>query len=583
MKRFNESWDYAKDNWHAKWDRDNKHYDSERAEAQYQGTTDTFIPLPFSTVETMTSALNNADLRFDYTSGDPMKRVDTRPLNALVDEWAEDDGWDLSFEESYRETFIVGMDGNMLTWEGDHPHLESYAMRDIIIDPTVRNPAELQKPGRYAGRRFFVRKGDLDDIEVLDSDPKSNTFGEMIPRYKKEDGTSKGQQEPTDKELKEMFSGSVLNKPNDNQDEIIEIWDIDRVVTIKNRCYVIEDVVNPHKARHEFLLTQQYLQGVDEPDELAVKEATDKAKAEAKGLNPFFFRNYRRKSLMYAKGELDSIHKEVERLNDMTNMETDNLIKHVAPQKELDPEYEDWQDLIDDDPGTVYPFKPGSLQDRQPPSLPANAFANRQDAKNDIREATAIDQLAKGVQNVKDTTATEVQAQLQQTGQRIQSKARIFKKDAFYWMGFILMRLVQLYVDEPLVVKVPGATVNKEEVFAKYGIELPQGTAIFDPADYVGEWRPRVVLEVDGEHKQSEERRIARENYQILIQDPTNNLEEAKKILYPKMFDMDKDDLAAIMTPAVAPEMPMGSEGALPPEMGAPSAQLPAPAGAPGV
>lgn len=591
LKRFEDSWTYAKDNWHKKWDRDNKLYDNERVYASYEGTTDTFVPMVFSTIETMVAEINNANVRFQFKTGNPMTKYDDAAVNGLISEWWDDDDWDLFIEEGSRETFITGMCTGFLSWEGDHPHLEGYAMRDAIVDPTVRKPADLQQPGSYAGRRYFVRKGQLDDYEVVDTDPNSTTYGQLVPRFKKapDDASPATPGDEDDKQTKEeMYSGSTLSNAKDNQDEIIEIWDVDRVVTIKNRKYVIEDVVNPYKQRHQQKLLDQFLAEGMGPEEAKLRSET-----ECEGIVPFFFlRNYRRMSLLYAKSEVDSIAKEQEYLNDMTNMEGDFLIRQLSPQRELDPLYKDWIDLIDNDPDTVYPFKPGSLVNVDSPVMPPSAFQNRMNIKNEIRETTAIDQVAKGVQNVKDTTATEVQAQLNQSGKRIQSKARIFEKDGFKWWGWILMHMIQLYIDEPLVVEISGgARISKEEALEKYGIELPSNAAVFDPAEFAEVQTVDVSLDVDVENGKAEKQKAAREAFGAIIQDPTNNLPEAKRILYPKMFDLDQDDINAIITPPPQPAMPgmggpeelmamaggavepgaMPPEGApMPPEQGAP-------------
>ncbi|MCA1565831.1 MAG: hypothetical protein LC803_09375 [Acidobacteria bacterium] len=577
LKRFKDSWDYSQKNWHDKWDRDNKLYDNERVYAWYEGVTNTFVPMVFSTIETMVAAFNNASTRFQFKSSDPRmgQSSDTiKAANGLIEEWWDEDQWDLIVEEGGRETFITGMAGNMVSWEGDHPHVESYAMRDMIVDPTIKHPAQLQTPGHYAGRRYFVRKGELDDYEVVDTDPDSKTHGELIPRYKKSKhdtggaGSNMGQE--SDKESKEIWSGSVLGRAD--EDEIIEIWDVDRVVTVKNRKDVIEDVVNPYKQRHEFLMKQKYLNANLEASmdlEAAEKDANSRSKSEAKGVVPFFFfRNYRRLSLFYAKSEIDSIAKEQELLNDMTNMESDYIIRQLSPQRELEPKYSDFIDLVNNDPDTTYPFPPGTLVNIQPPVLQSNSFNNRLNLKNEIRETTAIDQVAKGAQNTADATATEVRAQLNQTGQRIQSKARIFEKDGFYWWGWILMKMMQLYVDEPLAVEVPGGG----------------GMAVFDPAKFAEVDRVSVQLDVDAASKQEEERQAYLTAYQILIQDPTNNPEEIKRRILPKALPkLDQEDLDAITTPAPGqglPQLPMGGpQGAMagaPPE-GAP----PAPAAVP--
>lgn len=581
IKRYDDSLNYQKNNWHHRWTRDNNLYDTERAIVSYQGTTDTAIPLPYATIETMVTALFNAEIRIDFRSGDPTKNPDMAPFNALIDEWAEDDGWDLNAEESYRETFKIGMDANMLVWEDDHPHEISFAMRDAIIDPTIVQPRELQQRGHYAGRRYLEPKGAKDDETIIDSDPESKTYGQPIKRYNfKGSPTNTTQDEELDKETKEaMHAGSTLTDAAKHQDEILEIWDVDNVTTVRNRTEV--DVQeNPFKLRHQTLLKQRYLDealaAVDEtaPDaeaqlEKGMKDAETRAKNDAKGIVPFYFyRNVRKKSLFYATSELQPIVKEVERLNDLTNAETDYLFKQTAGQRELDPAYEDWMDLIDNDPDTVYPFAPGSLKNIDMNILPANSFSNRQEIKATVRETTAVSEVANGTISEKDRTKYEVSSALSQTGARIESKARVFKADVLRWKYWILLKLVQLYVTKPQVVYAPDAKVDRDAVGQRYGIELPQGSAIFDPEDFQGDFSPRITLEVDAQSKQAEGRREARENYALFIQDPTNNLTETKKRLYPKMFNLDSEDLEAIMTPdPAAMADPMALGGAPAPEV----------------
>lgn len=584
MKRFNDSVDYQKTNWYEKWRRDNKLYDNERVNAQYHGVTDTFVPMTFGTVETMVAALNNARLRFDFATNDPLRQTSTAPLNALIDEWWDDDQWDLAFEESEREMFITGMAPFMMTWDGEHdrPHMEYGAMIDYIVDPTARNPYDLQRPGYYAGRRYFVRKGTLEDVMIVDTNPGSKTEGELVKRYKIK-GESTAPVQDDDKANKDMFNGSTLATASDDQDEVIELWDIDRVVTIMNRQQVIEDDENPHKRRHRYLLEQEYQEGG-----MKLPQAKKRAERDATGLNPFFFfRNYRRSSLFYAKSEIDAISKLQENLNDKRNMESDTIIKSLARQRWLDPKYADWIDSIDEEPETVFPFDKDGMGFYDPPRVDMAAFNAQMNEKNEIRETTAIDQLAKGIANVRSTTATEVREQSANTSERIESKARILEKDGLYWMGYILFRLFQLYVDKPLVVEVRGKDADglKTTVTLPDGIErqLPPGTALLDPADYKGTWRPKVTLELDAKAKKSDEMKEARESYTIMIQDPQINLAEARRIQYPKMFDLSKDEIDRILTAgptAIQPGAdPMSPIGGMTQDM----AQPPAGPGAPPV
>lgn len=581
LKQYRESFDYQKNNWFAKWERDNRLYDSERAAQSYIGLADTFVPMTFPMIETMVTALANGSLNFDYKFGDPMINPDIRTLNGLIDEWGEKDNWDLASEESIREMLITGMAGNMLSWEIDHPHWDYGSMRDYIVDPTIKSPADLQKPEHYAGRRYLVRKGSLDDYKVVDVDPKSKTYGELINRYNipKDSGytnsTNLGSEE-LDKQVKEMTLGSTLSSAQDDQDEIIEIWNVDKVRTILNRSHVIEDVINPYKQRHEDILTQKYYKELYQSfidqrydpvaaDQEATKMARAQAKDESVGLVPFFFfRNYRRSSTFYAKSEIDSIAKHQELLNDMSNLETDMIIKKNSPQRELDPEYADFIDLVNEDPDTIYPFRPGSLRFVDQPVSDGSLFNNRMNVKNEIREATAIGQGAKGIESSKDKTAEEVRSVDRGTSSRIESKARILEKDAYFWMAHILYRMAQLYVTTPQVVRVKGPSSEGKESGVYKDKQLPKGTAVYDPADYDSDFIPHVTLEIDAEDKKIEEKQQAQSEYKILISDPTNNIAEVKKIYYPKMFDLDKADLDRILTPpqqAEAQQQAMLPEG----------------------
>lgn len=539
LERFDASWQYAEGSWHKRWERDWRLYNNQRHSQGYEGITDTFVPMAFSTIETMVAALGNGRPRFDYEPADPTQTSDTKPLNSLVDDYWESDRWDVKLTEAVRQMLTVGTAPLFMYWNNDRPCLTHFSIRDAIIDPSATDPENMG----YAGRRYLSTVDALKDYKVVDVDVESKTYGELVDRYSNLDKLGdawaskfKTPQE-MDKAQKELFIGSTVPNAANKQVEVIEIWDNERVVTVVNRCLVIEDIENPY-------LVQSRLRGESEP----------------KGLIPFvFLRNYTDVSLFYGKSEIEPIAPLQELLNDLTNQENDFIIKQLAPQRELDPVYADYIDLINNDPDTVYPFKPGSLQNVQSPVLPANSFNERMNIKNEIRETTAIDQVAKGAANVKDATATEVRAQLNQAGQRIEIKARMLENDAFFYMGKLLFRMIQLYVREPMAVKADGLEAKKQVEVD--GVVLPKGTTVFDPSAYPGDWLPHVSLEVNVQNKKVETQRMAMAAYQVLIQDPTNNLAETKERLFPLMFpDLSAEDIEAITTPADDAGAPMGAD-----------------------
>ena len=542
-KRFYDSWNYAKDSWHYRWERDWKLYNNQRVQKAYEGITNTFVPMVFSTIETMVAALGNSRPRFDWSPLDPTKQQSTEALNSLLDDFWEADRWDVKITEALRQDLMVGTAALFFYWDIDRPRMIHFSIRDAIVDPTATSPEDLG----YSGRRYLTTLEALAKYEYVDTDPDSKTYGEMVKRFKlpSKSEVAAMKTDDTDQEIKNMFMGSTMPDASDHQVECIEIWDHDEVVTMLNRNFIIETIENPYKAQDRARL---------EKDFADMEDGKEKAAQQAKGLLPFvFLRNYTDVSLFYAKSEIEPIASLQERLNDMDNQEGDYIIKQLAPQRWLDPVNEDWLDLINNDPDTVYPFKDGTMGYYTPPILPANSFNERMNIKNEMREATAIDQVAKGAANVKDTTATEVRAQLNQASQRIEIKARMLEKDGFFYMGQLLFRMIQLYITEPQVVSAEGMESLEETQFTMPSgdvLNLPKNTLVFDPAEYTGDWVPTVTLEIDSENKKSNSKKENLQAYQILIQDPTNNLDEIKKILLPKIFDLSQEDIDAIITPA---------------------------------
>lgn len=520
LARFDASWEYARGAHHQRWEDAWKLYNNKRVHYNYKGTSNTFVPMTFGAIETMVAALGNGRPSFDYEPEYPTQNDETEVLNTLVDNFWDRDQWDVKVVEIIRQMLMLGTAPAYLYWDVDHPRMVHFPIRDAIIDPSLVSPEQLLNGCGYAGRRYLTSVEELKEFEIVDADPKSKTYGEMKPRFQNLDqvhgeATGSAGGAVMDKQLKDMFMGSTLTKPEGKQVEIIEIWDEDRVVSIANRSVVIEDIINPTK-----------------------QVQIDRNDPNPKGLIPFvFFRDYTDVSSFYGKGEIDPIKQHQEMLNDLTNQNVDAITLQLSPQVELDPSQASWINKIDNTPGRVYPFKPGTISWRQVPVIPANAFNERTNIKQEIREATAIDQISKGVSdtNSQNTTATAVRAQLNQAGQRIDIKALMLEKDGFYQLGVVLFKLIQIYVDKPALVKVATAT----------GTDLK----VFNPDEFLGNYRPRVQLDITAKQTKADEQQKAIQAYQMLIQDPTNNLQAAKKILYPRMLDLDQKEIEEIITP----------------------------------
>lgn len=535
---FDKSWEYAASSWHKRWEDNYKLYNNNRIKYGYEGITDTFVPMAFSTVETLTSALFGAKPRFDYLP--PQERQDQKTdiLNALLDYYWDCDQWSLKTINTGRNMFKLGTAVDYFIWDVDKPRLINVPIRDFFIDPTANS----LENARYCGRRYLTTIEELESFEIVDleAEPDENGNYPMKPKYKnlnkvKASNGSKG--ENTDKQEKDMLYGSTVN--GIDQVEVIEYWTLDKVISVANRSVVIEDETNYFKAKDE-------ANGAEYPE----------------GLLPFAdARDYVDESLFYAKGEIDVIADQQELLNDQTNQRNDAITYSLNQMYTLDPKYADQIDQVENLPGAVYPFEAGALQPINRGTIPPDSFNESLNLKNEIRETTASNEVVRGVgsQN-NDTTATEINAQIAGAGQRLSLKVTQIENGYFYRMAKIVLRMVQLYVTEPMMVRIIG----------KDGARWEQ----FDPSEFSGHYEPRIQLEATLQNDKQKDSNNAKELLAAFLNDPDIDQVELKKMVLAKSFDLEPDevDLLVAKNPMMGdpmmPEMP--SEDMMLPEMGVP-------------
>lgn len=537
VERFQESWDYASQNQHKRWERNWKLYNNERVYVSYQGITNTFVPMTFSTVETLTAALCAGRPSIDFVPQDMYKYIatyfakgkkpDLEALNAYFDYFWECDNWDAKSVKTVRGGFIYGTSCEWVYWDNDKPRLINLNVRDAIIDPSLTDPMQLitNPDDYYSGRRYFTTIDALKAEQVID--PKT---GEMKPRFKNLDkvktGFSSG--DTTDKQFKDMDLGSLQTK---DEVEVIEIWTGDSIQSVANRTVNIESRDNDLGIH--CLVINRFI--ADE-------------------------------SVIYGKAIVDVIAKPQELLNDVTNQRVDVVTDVMNPQAELDPLYQGWLDKVSTEPATVYPFKPGSLRYIAKPPVPADAFTETISLQNVIREATAADQIVQGVAATGGKpTATEINAQLNQAGERFGLYQQMLEREGFYQRAKIVYRMMLHYIKDIQLVPVKSMDGPK---FRTY-----------DPNQYDDSYEPQIRLDSTVKSNKAQISQAATQAFSEIIQDPTNNLWQAKKIMYPKMFDLDEEELDKIIGaqepqapagPAAPADLAPGMPGAAPADLTAP-------------
>lgn len=586
-KDFNTSWDYTKAAWHQRWQNNYKLYNNERVKVGYVGISKTFVPMTFSTVETMTSALFGAKPKFNFLP--PRKKSDQKTdiLNALLDYFWEKDQWSIKVINTGRGMLMRGVGVDYFYWNGDHPCMINVPLRDFFIDPTATS----LENARYMGRRYLISKEELEEFEIVDLEAEPDKDGNY-PMKKKytnldkletpdettsADATEGAGQTPsdqsTDKEEKDLFYGSTLGKDSD-QVEVIEWWGCvkdgdkweDKVVSIANRRIIIENSENYYKAKAKAnAKSKQTAEEKGEPDYSALY---------AEPVMPFAAaRDYVDESLFYAKSEVDFIADQQEDLNDISNQNKDSITFSLNQMYEVNINKTTVQpNEVENLPGAAYPVtESGAITPIPHNTIPPDAFMERQNIKSEIRETTASNEIVKGAPSQKgsDPTATEINAQIAGAGQRINLKVTQIENEYFHRIARIVFAMVRLYVTEPTMVRIVG----------KDGARWEQ----FDPEEFSdGDYEPRVQLDISIENQKSQDAQQAQAMLAAFLNDQDVNQIELKKYALAKGFRLDPDEVEALMTPAPAPPIPptppmmppMGS--GMPPQM----ASLPPQAGA---
>ena len=565
LQKFDDSWLYAQQNYHQRWERNWKLYHNIRTKRSHDGVVKTFVPMVNSTVNTLVAALFNNNPSVKYIPNHPDQEADTAVLNEIYDDFARKDNWVQKNKVNGKQGLITGNFACFYEWkddkEGGYVHKEVVPIRDMIIDPQSHS----YRDWRYVGRRYFASKKQLKNEKCWDFEKQKE-----VKRFKNLDDVQPSgslTDYESDKVKKDQAIGATAPGDGDIV-ECVEIWTRSKVVVIANRNTIIEEKENPYyrlekahfdrqKAEYELDLLEyeqnlanwnaerqmtltMYGQDIGEyPGEKPEFKAD--FNEEMAGFLPFAHgRDYEDISLTYGDSDVDIIADQQELLNDMTELNIEAVLYTLYPEKTLDPKYATWANDLNPRPGKVYPIPAGAMIWNNPPTIPVNAFNERLNIKAEMREAVSVSEVNKGVAMTDKTTATEIKAQMGQADQRITEKAQTLANDFFYQEAKIVLKMLQLYAPDKLYVRtIQDANVSFEKV---------------DMSRFVGDYTPMVTLDIQKKYEEAQQQQAYMDAFQMIIQDPTNNLQAAKQILYKKMMpSLTDEEIEQIITPAQAP------------------------------
>lgn len=552
LKYFTDSWTYAQQNYHETWERNWKLYRNIRTEKNHPGTIEAFVPMVNSTVNTIVASLFNSNPTVKYIPNRADQNEETDILNDVYQDFARRDGWALKNKINGRQGVITGNYFAYYEWQpddnGGFVHKEIIPIRDAILDPNAHNIAD----AKYVGRRFFTSKADLENTLIYNPET-----GKMEKRYKDleniaENATDGGLDAQSDKAIKDTALGSV-SPTKGAQVEIIEIWTHEEVCVIANRIAVIEHRQNPYfalnKAKFEQRKLEWELERLQKLQQTAgeedIGEFKEEFNAKGAGLIPFAHGcDYPDVSLIYGSSDVDIIADEQELLNTLTELNVEAVLYQLFPERRIDPKFAGKLDNLDPAPGKVYPLPAGAMDWNNPPAIPTNAFAERNNIKGEIRESASVSEISKGITATDSTTATEIKAMLGQADVRIREKADNLAQGFFMQEATIVFKLLKLYADDKYMIRKVGEDGIKFE-----NVEMGK---------FIGDYTPMVTLDVQAQLEKSEKQEAYTNAYQMIIADPTNNLTEAKRIMYPKMMpELSQEEIQAIITPAQQQMPPM--------------------------
>jgi hypothetical protein len=554
LKMFTDSWTYAQQNYHTTWENNWKLYRNIRVKHNELVPVETFVPMVNSTVNTIVATLFNSNPSVQYIPNHPNQDADTAVLNEVYQDFARRDGWEQKNKINGRQGVITGNYCAYYEWRNDsnggYVHKVIVPVRDMIIDPQATSAEDW----RYVGRRFFATKKELENELIYDL-----KTGKDVKRYKNleninEGGTAGGTVDSeSDKVKKDQALGSTA--PNNGEMvELIEIWTPERVAVIANRGTLIEERENPYYALAKSKYEQRKLEHeLERAIKLAergedIGEFAEKFDKKSATLLPFAHGcEYQDVSLIYGSSDVDIIADEQELLNTLTELNVSAVMYQLFPERQIDPKFADKIDNLDPAPGKVYPLPAGAMGWNNPPAIPSNAFTERQNIKAEIRESASVSEISKGITATDSTTATEIKAMLSQADIRIQEKAQNLANGFFFQECKIVFKLLQLYATEDYMVRTIGDA----------GVEWHA----VDMSRFLGEYTPMVTLDVQKKLEDAEKQEAYTNAFQMIIADPSNNLQAAKEILYKKIMpELSQEEIKQIITPA--PQQPL--EGAMP-------------------
>lgn len=526
---FNDAYNYVRNSYHTLWYDCYRIYNNKRVNIGYAGVNDAFVPETFTIVESLVANIAGGTPKFGFLPTTDEQKQDTEVLTNLCMYYWECNRMGIKVQQWVRDMILYGNGVLHITWDAKRqiPCVDYVPLRDFFIDPAATSLDN----ARYAGFRYLADKEVLRKMKVLD--PKTNQYVNKydLTALDEVENDSKLAGEPLDKQKKEQMVGSTLGSQNTRQVEIILMYYMDtgKVVEIANRAAVIRNVDTPFQMDEK-----------TQPVSTEVNGQMVKSNKKIPGIKAFLpfaiLRNYTDPSLFFARGDVEVIMPRQETLNDVENMDLDNVSFANNVMWQIDPQYADLVPEIESIPGAVYPIPKNALSVIERPTLSQDLDAKKQEIKDEMRRATAADEVIQGASQAQGrVTATEVSSQLTQSKTRFSTKVNNLESEGYAQLASIMFKLTQIFVSQEQVVRIVG----------------PEGVHFkdYDPYEFSGDYEPHVKLDTTIKQQTIEQDQKMNQIYTVMQQSPAANQAEVLRFILTKL-GAETEDIQRILTPA---------------------------------
>lgn len=536
LSDFRKARKYVQDHYEGVWADCFKAYNGIRTKRGYSGVADDFVPETFSIVESLKASIAGTKPKFKFVPLNEEQEQDTTTLNALVDFYWSRNNMTEKMLNWVGDMVIYGNGVFMASWEKDYPLIQHIPLSDFFVDPAATHMNRPEEPGypRYAGYRYLTSIQQLKEEKIVDVDT-----GEVKPKFKNLDKIGGGNtSDEMDKDRKEQYIGSTFGKEAvDEQVEVVVYYTRYKKIMVANRKTVILDEKNPYQ-KDAYEIPHTYI--VD-GEIIKYKQKVP----EIQGFLPFaILRNYVDSNLFFARGDVEVILPSQEALNDTANQKRDNVAYALNNMWQIDPRFKHLAEQIRSQPGAVFPLPKGALSPIEKESVDPSADGEINRLTQQMRTATAADAAVQGIQQqFSRTTATEVQAQLQQASMRFTTKVQNLEDEGFAQLARIIYKMIQVFVNQDTAVRIVG----------KQGTEWKN----YDPNRFSGEYEPIVVLESTADAENAALTQSMQVAAQFSLQNPLVNQREFLGRMYKTLFakHLTDDDIEAMLTVEAAPMM----------------------------